>query len=60
MQSVRNVLNKIPNVDGFVKKTDYVTEIISIKNDYATKAILDTYISTFLSKSHLLKKLITQ
>ena len=34
--SVTAVGNKIPDVNGFVKKTDYATEIISIKNDYVT------------------------
>ena len=31
--SVTAVENKIPDVNGFVKKTDYTTEITSIKND---------------------------
>ena len=34
--SVTAVKNKIPNVKSFVKKTDYETEITSIKNDYVT------------------------
>ena len=42
--SLTVVENKIPDVNGFVKKTDYATEITSIKNDYATKAILDSKI----------------
>ena len=28
-----------------LKKTDYATEITSIKNDYATKAVLDSKLS---------------
>ena len=32
--------NKIPDVNDFVKKTDYSTEITSIKNDYVTNAAL--------------------
>ena len=39
------VENKISDVNSFVKKTDYATEITSIKNDYATKAILDSKIN---------------
>ena len=42
---LKNVKNKIPDVNAFVKKNDYVTEITSIKNDYATKAILDSQLS---------------
>ena len=38
--SVTAVKNKIPDVNGFVKKTDYATEITCIKNDYVTKAAL--------------------
>ena len=32
-----SIENKIPDVKGFVKLTDYLTEIATIKNDYATK-----------------------
>ena len=39
------VKNKIHDVNGFVKKTDCATEITNIKNDYATKAILDSKLS---------------
>ena len=39
-ESKPDIINKIPNVKGFVKKTDYSTEIASIKNDYATNAAL--------------------
>ena len=41
---VKNVENKIFDSNGFVKKTDYADEITKIKNDYATKAILDSKI----------------
>ena len=43
--SVTVVENKIPDVNGFVKKTDYTTEIISIKNDYVTKAALTSQLN---------------
>ena len=36
------VENKIPDANGFVKKSDYATEITSIKNDYVTNASLDS------------------
>ena len=34
--------NKIADVTGYVKKTDYATEITSIKNEYVTNASLDS------------------
>ena len=34
--------DKIPDVAGFVKKSDYTTDITEIKNDYATNASLDS------------------
>ena len=37
---LKNVENKIPVSNAFVKKTDYATEISSIKNDYITNAAL--------------------
>ena len=37
--------NKIPYVVGYVKKSDYATEIASIKNNYATNASLDSKIN---------------
>ena len=37
--------NKIPDATNFVKKSDYATEITSIKNDYATNASLDSKIN---------------
>ena len=36
------VEGKIPDVTGFVKQSDYATEITSIKNDYVTNASLDS------------------
>ena len=39
ISSVTAVLNKIPNVSGFIKKTDYDTEITSIKNDVTNAAL---------------------
>ena len=50
--SVAAVKNKIPDVKGFVKKTDYVTEITSIQNDYVTKASL-TYQINDLKNQHI-------
>ena len=43
-------MNKIPDFNGFVKKTDYVTEITSIKNDYVTKAALTSQINDLKSQ----------
>ena len=39
------VEDKIPDVTGLVKKSDYATEITSIKNDYVTNASLDSKIN---------------
>ena len=50
--SLTTIENKIPDVNGFVKKTDYATEITSIKNYYATKAILDSKIND-LKNQHI-------
>ena len=47
--SLAAVENKIP-VNGFVKETDYATEITSIKSDYATKSILDSKINDLKSQ----------
>ena len=44
------VENKIPDVNIFVKKTDYATEITTIKNDYAIKAILYSKINGLKSQ----------
>ena len=48
--SVTAVGNKIPDVNGFVKKTDYATEITSIKNDYVTKAALTSQLNDLKSQ----------
>ena len=48
--SVAAVKNKIPDVKGFVKKTDYSTEITSIKNDYVTKSALASQLSDLKSQ----------
>ena len=37
-----NAENKIPEAKGFVKKSDYATEINLIKNDYVTNTALDS------------------
>ena len=50
--SVTAVQNKIPDVNGFVKKTDYATEITSIKNDYVTKAALKSQLND-LKRKHI-------
>ena len=48
--SLKAVENTILDVNGFVKKTNYATEITSIKNDYGTKAILDSKINDLKSQ----------
>ena len=50
--SVTAVKSKIPDVKGFVKKTDFATEITSIKNDYVTKAALTSQIND-LKNQHI-------
>ena len=45
-----SVENKIPSTDGFVKKTDYATEITSIKNDYFTNDAFDSKINDLKSQ----------
>ena len=47
---LKNVENKIPDVTGFVKETDYVTEISSIKNDYVTNAALTSQLNDLKSQ----------
>ena len=42
--------NKIPDVKGFVKKTDYSTEITSTKNDYVTKSALTSQLNDLKSR----------
>ena len=48
--SVTAVKNKIPDVNGFVKKTDYATEISSKKNDYVTNAALTSHLNNLKSQ----------
>ena len=48
--SVTAVGNKIPDVNSFVKKTDYAAEITSIKNDYVTKAALTSQLNDLKSQ----------
>ena len=47
---LKNVENKIPSTDVFVKKTNYTTEINRIKNDYATNAVLDNKLNDLKSQ----------
>ena len=46
------VENEIPDVNGFVKKPDYATEISTIKNDYVTNAALTSQLSD-LKSAHI-------
>ena len=50
ISSVTAVLNKIPDVSGFVKKSDYSTKISSIKNDYVTNAALTSQLNDLKSQ----------
>ena len=55
--------NKIPDVSILVKKTDYATEITSIKNDYVTNAALNARHKDLTQKTKFdteLKKLMTR
>ena len=45
-----NVENKIPSTDGFVKRSDYATDITSIKNDYVTNTALDSKLNDLKSQ----------
>ena len=47
---LKNVEDKIPNTDGFVKKSDYATEITSIRNDYVTNTALDSKLNDLKSQ----------
>ena len=49
---VTNVEYEIPDSKAFVKKTDYATEISSIKNDYVTNAALTSQ-SNDLQSQHI-------
>ena len=50
--SITAVENKIPDVNGFVKKRDYATEISNIKNDYVTNAALTSQLND-LKNQHI-------
>ena len=47
---LKNVENKIPVSNVFVKKTDYTTEISKIKNDYVTNAALTSQLNDLKSQ----------
>ena len=49
---LKNIENKIPNTAGFVKKSDYVTEITSIKNYYVANAALTSQLNN-LKNTHI-------
>ena len=44
--------NKIPDINGFVKKTDYSTEITKIKNDYVTTSALNAVHKDLIQKTY--------
>ena len=50
--SLTAIKNKIPDINGFVKLSDYSTEITTIKNDYVTKVVLDSKIND-LKNQHI-------
>ena len=50
ISSVTAVLNKILDVTGFVKKTDYATEISNVKYNYVTNAALTSQLNDLKSK----------
>ena len=50
MANKKNVENKIPDSNAFVKKTDYSSEITLIKNDYVTNAALASQLSDLKSQ----------
>ena len=47
---LKNVENKIPDSNDFVKLRDYSSETTNIKNDYATKAVLESKLSELRSQ----------
>ena len=47
---LKNVENKIPDSNAFVKLRDYSSETTNIKNDYATKAVLESKLSELRSQ----------
>ena len=54
---LKNIENKIPDTAGFVKKTDYSSEITEIKNDYVTNTALTSQLNDLKSQHTLLMKL---
>ena len=52
---LKNVENKIPDSNIFVKKADYATEISGIKNDYVTNAALTSELNDLKSQKLLMK-----
>ena len=53
---LKNVENKIPDSNAFVKKTGYATEISGIKNDYVTNAALTSQLND-LKNQHIADEL---
>ena len=48
---LKSIENKIPNVNGFLKKkTDYATEITGIRNDHVTDAALTSQLNDLKTK----------
>ena len=47
---LKNVENKIPSSNSFVKKTENTTKITSIKNDYVTNAPLTSQLNDLKSQ----------
>ena len=47
---LKNVENKIPDSNAFVKKTDYATKVSGIKNDYVTNAALTSKLNDLKSQ----------
>ena len=52
IDSATAVIKKVPDVKGFVKKTDYATEITSIKIDYVYKTALTSQLN-YLKSQHI-------
>ena len=47
---LKNLENKIPDSNAFVKKTDYATETSGIKNDYVPNAALTSQLNDLKSQ----------
>ena len=52
---VAEIEGKIPNVSSLVKKTDYATDIASIKNDYVINAALNARHKDLIQKTKVVK-----